>query len=136
MEDNRLKLEKYKTAKSKKSVRYRKILKRKAEIEKAMKGCGGIISVIAERLKVDWVTVDKYLNSFPELKEKMKPECESVLDLAENKLIKSLKDGERWAIEFILRTKGKERGYYEKRAVENTNQDELAELKRKLKNII
>lgn len=136
MRENELKMDLYKTAKSKKSVRYRNIMKRKRDIKNAIKGSGGILSVVAEAIGVDWNTIDKYVNTFDDLRELVDVESEVILDLAENKLIKALHSGERWALEFILRTKGKKRGYYEKREVEeNQARNELEKLREQLNTI-
>ena len=84
----------------------------------AIKGSGGIVSTIAKRVGCDWNTAKKYVDTMPTIKAAYDAECESVLDLAEVKLIENIEDGDMGAIKYMLSTKGKKRGYVEKQQVE------------------
>lgn len=90
------------------------------EIEAAIKDSGGIMSTIAERLRCDWHTADKYIKADKSLIEAYTAETESVIDLAESKLIENIGDNDNTAIIFYLKTKGKKRGYVERSEVETT----------------
>jgi hypothetical protein len=95
----------------------------KSDIKKAIVSSGGIISVIAKRLKCDWHTANKYILQF-ELMDSVIAEKESLLDLAESKLLENIKQGDNTAILFYLKTQGKKRGYIEKSAVDVTSDGE------------
>lgn len=91
----------------------------KSDIKKAIKGSGGIISKIASRLKCDWHTAKKYINKH-NLNRLLDNEIETTLDIAESKLIENIKEQDNTAIIFYLKTKGKHRGYVEKKEVDAT----------------
>lgn len=93
---------------------------RKSDIKKALEGSGGIISVVAKRLRCDWHTARKYIDSF-DLKQIEVNEKESLLDLAESNLIKNIQEQDNTAIIFYLKTQGKARGYVEKQEVVSAN---------------
>lgn len=96
----------------------------KKEFLEALKGTGGIKQAIAKRLGITRRGVYKMITRFPDLKEHIKQEEGSIIDMAEGNLFKSVKDGDKWSVKFLLATKGKDRGYYEKREVDNKNSQE------------
>lgn len=87
-------------------------------IKKAIEDSGGIISTIAERLGCEWHTAKKYIENNEELKSVYEAESESVIDLAESKLIENIQANDNTAILFYLKTKGKKRGYIERNETE------------------
>lgn len=93
-------------------------------IKKAIEDSGGIISTIAERLGCEWHTAKKYINSSDELKSAYEAESESVIDLAESKLIENIQANDNTAILFYLKTKGKKRGYVERSEIEHSGKIE------------
>jgi transposase len=59
------------------------IFKNSATIDivlKAIKGCGGIVSTVAKRLKCDWNTADKYIKKWDETRLAMQDEKISSLN--------------------------------------------------------
>lgn len=84
------------------------------ELKNAIKDSGGNISLIARRLGVDW---HKAKNDISKASAKIQSlydgENERIVDIAENGLIKNLKKGNLTAQIFVLKTKGKHRGYTE-----------------------
>ncbi len=84
------------------------------EVLKAISDSGGIISKIAEKLTCDWHTAKTYIEKFEKTKLAYSAETESVLDIAESKLIENIQDNDNTAIIFYLKTKGRNRGYVEK----------------------
>lgn len=78
---------------------------------KAIKDTGGIRTTICSNLKCDRKTLFKYINKYPEIKEAIEDEEESVLDLAENSLFALIQNGDTAAIFYYLNNKGKKRGY-------------------------
>ena len=91
------------------------------QIIDAIEDSGGMIQSIAQKLGCAWHTAEKYVNMFESTKQALADECESVLDLAESKLIENIEDNDNTAIIFLLKTKGKKRGYVER--YENVNEN-------------
>lgn len=56
-------------------------------------------------------TLDTWISKFDTLRQSIEDMNEEVLDLAETKLLQALNNGEKWAIQYMLDTKGKDRGY-------------------------
>lgn len=81
------------------------------ELIKAIKGSGGLYSVIAATLDVDWHTVDRAIKESPDAQQAVSDEKETTLDMVESKALKRIKDGDGPMIRFYLTTKGKKRGY-------------------------
>ena len=69
-------------------------------------------SNIGRQTYYDWVDADE------EFKHSCKDVEESLLDLAENRLLEKIDKYDITAIIFFLKTKGKKRGYIEKQEVE------------------
>lgn len=78
---------------------------------------GGIITTIAKRVGCDWHTAKKFIMAHPTVARAYQNECELIGDIAENALYKAIKDGELSAVKFYLTTKGKGRGYTERKEV-------------------
>lgn len=95
-----------------KSKRYDRALFMRASVDS-----GGIRSIIAERLGVEHSTVRAWERKYPEVAEKLSEEREKILDIAEDGLFERLKNRDPWAIGFVLKTIGKQRGYVEKQEV-------------------
>ncbi len=92
----------------------------KSKFKKAIPGTGGVQAVIAQRLGVERSTITSYLQKNPKMKKMLDLEREKIIDMAENKLFKAAENGDKWAVDKILSTIGKDRGYTEKREVEYT----------------
>ena len=88
----------------------------KRQLMAAIKGSRGLITNVAKRLgNKDWNTAQKYIKLFsPESLAAMEREREVITDIAEDKLIDSIKNGENWGVTFWLRTIGKRRGFSER----------------------
>lgn len=84
-----------------------------ATLKKAIAGSGGLYSVIAKRLGCAWHTAKKYVEANKTARQLILNEEESILDLAESKLIENIKDNDNTAIALYLKSKGAKRGYAE-----------------------
>lgn len=82
------------------------------KFKSAVKDSGGIITLIAQRLGVTRKALYEYIEK-KEFQSLINDEKESILDLAESKLLNKLNKDVDWAIKFILTTRGKHRGYIE-----------------------
>jgi hypothetical protein len=81
------------------------------QMVEAIKGSGGIVSVVASRLGCGRATVYRYRARYPSVREALEAERAVFLDLAESELFKAVEAGNLEAIIFALKTLGKERGY-------------------------
>lgn len=79
------------------------------------KGCN--ISATCIALGIDRKTFYKWREKYPTLDEKLTEAEESIIDFTESKLVEKVNDGDITAIIFMLKTRGKRRGYVE--TVEN-----------------
>lgn len=95
------------------------------QVLQAIKGSGGIVSAVGSKLGCAWHTADKYINKWETTRRAMADEGEKVLDLAENKLIEAIQNGEQWAIQTLLKTKGKKRGYTERQEFTGADGEQL-----------
>ena len=86
----------------------------------AIKGSGGIISTIADKLDVSWHTAKKYVMQWDETKEAIEDETETILDMAEGALYGSIKEGNTQDAKWLLATKGRKRGFNEKLDIEHS----------------
>lgn len=91
------------------------------QITEAIKKTGGIVQKIANNLSCDWKTAERYINMYDETKEAYKAEKESLLDLAEAKIIESIEKGNTIDAKWYLATQGKKRGYTEKQEIEHSS---------------
>lgn len=87
-------------------------------ILEAIKGTGGIISTISDRLHISRSTFYRYMKDIPEVAEALESEAEAMLDMAESSLFDLIDKGELGAICFYLKCKGKQRGYVEKQEID------------------
>jgi hypothetical protein len=74
----------------------------------------GVVSVVAQQLGIARWSVYRYINQYEAVRRAYDDQRASMLDLAELKLHEAIARGEAWAIQFALKTIGKERGYAEK----------------------
>lgn len=93
---------------------------KKIEVINAIKDSAGIMSHVARKLNCDWHTAKKYVEKWEETKQALVDECEAILDLAENKTIEAINNGDMQTIRWFLATKGKQRGFSEKYEVEHS----------------
>jgi hypothetical protein len=83
----------------------------------AIPGTGGIVTAIARKVGCTWHTAKKYVDEHPTVASAYQDECESILDLAEAKVISAIKGGDSQMIRYYLSTKGKRRGYSERHEI-------------------
>jgi len=91
----------------------------------AIKGTGGIISAIANKVPCDWHTAKKYIVGYPTVARAYDDECQKIGDLAESGLYKAIKTEDLSAIKFYLTTKARDRGYVVKHEVEHSGEMQI-----------
>jgi len=115
----------------------------KPAIIKAIRNSYGNITIIAERLGCERMTIYNWLQKDEEIAQMIKDEREKIVDLAESKLVSKVEEGSETMIALVLKTLGRERGYVEKQNIVNENvnynidlskltDEQLQELKRKI----
>ena len=91
------------------------------KIIKALKETNGLQSMAAQRAGVSVRTINRYANEFPSVAQAVKDAKEAMLDFTEAKLFQLIRDGDKIAIMFYLKTQGKARGYIERQEVVSTD---------------
>jgi len=91
--------------------KYKNRCPKKEVIIKAIEDSNGIVSTIAKKLRCSWGTAKIWIEKTKECREALVNETEKLLDLGESALVKNIKAGDERAIEFLLSTKGKHRGF-------------------------
>ena len=86
----------------------------------ALPGSHGVQSIIAKKCGVDRSQITLFIRKNPELKELCLEEREKIIDVAENRLFKAADNGDKWAIDKIVSTIGKERGWVESQQIEHS----------------
>lgn len=111
----------------------------------AIKGSAGIVSTIAKRLDVCWVTCKKLIDSKDIYQQCLREEVEKNIDKAESVILQALDEGDIQTAKWYLQTIGKQRGYSElsninlsgniKTDIQKLTDEELKKLRDKLNNI-
>lgn len=91
----------------------------------AIRGSGGIVSLVARRLGGGRATVYRYCDRYPTVREALEEEREVLLDAAEQALFRAVERGKLKAIIFALKTLGKDRGYTTRIDVARIVEDEI-----------
>lgn len=94
-----------------------------SEVEEALRKNGGFYSRTAKALGISTQAVANQINKSEHLQKVYDEIRRSFLDLAESGLVQALKNGERWAIKFMLEYQGKDRGYIKRQQVEGGDDD-------------
>lgn len=77
----------------------------------------GLLTVAARRLGCSRQTVYNYMEKHEAIREAYNDANESNIDFVENKLMMAINNDNTTAIIFFLKTKGKDRGYVERREI-------------------
>lgn len=96
-----------------------------SEIVEALKECKGLIYLASMRLGCTHADLDFRVKGNNLLANICKAERGVVVDKAEAKLVEAMEAGAKWAIELILKTLGKDRGYVERQEVHNLTKVQL-----------
>jgi len=91
----------------------------------AIPGTGGIITHIANKVGCSWNTARKYIDKHPTVLRAWEDEREVVVDVAEVELIRKVKEGDAWAVKYMLSTIGKHRGFTEQHEVKQSGEVEV-----------
>ena len=115
-----------------------KTARTKEEVIEAIRGSGGIKTVIAGRLGVARITVDTYLDRWKIVQDIYNQEVETTKDYAESAIVGNIRlaakqaamgnpaeTGDAWK---YLQMKAKERGYVQKQEIEHSGSIDVRKL--------
>jgi len=97
------------------------VRKTDAEMETALRETGGLMTLAAKRLGVDYKTVWRRVHGSAKLQQTIADVTEVKLDVAEAALMKGITNGDGWAVCFFLKCRGKGRGYVERQELTGAN---------------
>lgn len=86
---------------------------KKKEILKAIKGSGGVLTVIADKLEIHRQTVANCRDKWKEVKDRIEEEREKITDKAEHNIIKRVVQEDIEISKWWLKTIGSNRGFLE-----------------------
>lgn len=95
------------------------------KVIQALQRTKGMVYLAAEALGCSAPTVYNYINRHPTVKAAFEAESGKILDIGEMKLYESVLNGEAWGITLLLKTKGKDRGYVERKELGNEDGKEF-----------
>jgi hypothetical protein len=81
------------------------------QVARAVTSAKGLVYLAARALGCSKRTVSRYVSKYDCVKEALEDARGEVVDVAEDKLFKALDAEEPWAIRFVLRSLGQDRGY-------------------------
>ncbi|HVW99916.1 MAG TPA: hypothetical protein VHA52_05720 [Candidatus Babeliaceae bacterium] len=87
------------------------IAEKKQELITNLMKCGGIVTIACLRSNVGRTMFYEYINTDPEFAANVEQVQDAFLDYAESRLFDLMLTGDRAAIMFFLKAKGKNRGY-------------------------
>jgi hypothetical protein len=80
----------------------------------ALRETRGMVTVAARHLQCSPQTIENYVQRHAVVAEAKRQEREAILDIGELALVKAVEKGEGWAVCFLLKTVGRDRGYVER----------------------
>ena len=83
------------------------------EVKGALAACNGLVYLAADRLGCTSATIINYMHRYPSIRQAVLERRGRRVDVAEAALDKAVLDGEAWAVQFLLRTQARDRGYAE-----------------------
>lgn len=83
----------------------------------SLKDCSGIVTFACEKVGLSRQTFYRWYREDAEFKERADAINELQIDIAEASLLKKIQKGDTTAIIFYLKTKGKSRGYTERKEI-------------------
>ncbi len=98
---------------------------KQADVLKAIKGSGAVMSTIAKRLDCAWYTARKYVNEWEATRQAYEDEEQMILDLAESKIYESINNGNTQDAKWLLATKGKKRGFTERHEITGADNEPI-----------
>lgn len=95
----------------------------KDKVVKALNETKGGVYLAAKMLGCSHTAVYKYVNNYPEVKLIKDFYDGEMVDIGELELRNAVKNGDPWAVKYLLSTKGKTRGYVERQELTGADGD-------------
>lgn len=95
---------------------------KKENLLKALEASLGVVSIACKKANVHRSSHYRWLNDDPDYKKAVESIDDLTLDFAETALHRQIKRGNVVATIFLLKTRGKKRGYVEKTEVEHSGE--------------
>ena len=95
------------------------------QIAEGLTRAGGMVELAARQLGIAPNTIRARVRKSAALRAVLESEREVLLDIAENSLRKAAIAGEPWAVTLILKMKGRDRGYVERREYTGPNGEDI-----------
>lgn len=92
------------------------------EVSVALRSANGSVTKAAEALNVTSYRLSRFIATRPKFQEIQKGYRSALVDLAESHLMDAIQMGERWAVQMVLKTLGKAKGYTEKSEIKHTHE--------------
>ena len=89
----------------------------KEQVCKALVKSKGLVFIAAKDLGCMPKTVYNYRDRYQEVRDCIDTQRGEMIDVAEMSLYRKARDGEPWAVQFVLKTIGKDRGYQESQTI-------------------
>jgi hypothetical protein len=88
-----------------------------------LESSAGNVTTACQKMKISRQTHYNWLDRVDGYKKRFDNIQESILDFAESQLMKNIKDGKETSLIFLLKTKGKNRGYIERQEIDHSSSD-------------
>jgi hypothetical protein len=88
-------------------------------VAQALRKHKGNMACVARQFGVTRSGVKRFVDARPSLREVLLECREAMKDTAESALYEAVAEGEAWAVQFYLRTQGRDRGYGDKAEIEH-----------------
>jgi hypothetical protein len=85
-----------------------------AQVVEALNATKGLIFLAARRLGCHYNTITNYAKRYASVRECLEASRGEMVDAGESSLFRAVLNGEAWAVQFLLKTLGKSRGYVER----------------------
>lgn len=92
------------------------------EVSVALRSANGSVVKAAESLNITTYRLTRFISSRPKFLELQNGYRSALIDLAESHLMDAIHNGERWAVQMVLKTLGKSKGYTEKSEIKHTHE--------------
>ncbi len=89
----------------------------------ALRQSKGLIFVASRKLTCSPITIRSYAKKFAVVRQAIEEERGYLVDTGELALNKAVLAGEGWAVCFLLKTLGKDRGYVERQEIRHAGED-------------
>lgn len=107
----------------KEDVKANKTNANKKKAIEALRSTAGNITAACTAANISRTQFHKWRNEDPEFAQIVSDVSDSAIDMAETALMKQIQDGNTACIIFLLKTRGKERGYVERQEFDHRGKD-------------